>query len=103
MDKNMNNLFENVKKIVDNGNIPPELQQMIKNLQYQQSNDAQEQKNSFQSSVHQSNYATQNSSRNPNYNSENNNLDINAIMSQIPPDMLNNLTSMLNSNGANKK
>lgn len=102
MDKNMNNLFENVKKMVDNGNIPPELQQMIKNLQYQQSNDAQEQKNSFQSSVHQSNYTTQNSSRNPNYNSENNNLDINAIMSQIPPDMLNNLTSMLNSNGANK-
>ena len=25
MDKNMNNLFENVKKMVDNGNIPPEL------------------------------------------------------------------------------
>ena len=42
MDKNMNDLFENVKKMMDNGNIPPELQQMVNNLQNQQNNYAQQ-------------------------------------------------------------
>lgn len=84
MDKNMNNLFENVKKMVDNGDVPPELQQMINNFQCQQNN------------------TTQNNSRNENYNSESNNFDINNLMSQIPPEMLNNLTSMLNSKDSNK-
>lgn len=102
MDKNMNNLFENVKKMVDNGNIPPELQQMINNFQYQQNNSDHEQNDSSQNNVHKSNNTTQNSSRNQNYNSLNNNFDINTLMSQIPPDMLNNLTSMLNSNSSNK-
>lgn len=84
MDKNMNNLFENVKKMVDNGDVPPELKQMINNFQCQQNN------------------TTQNNSRNENYNSESNNFDINNLMSQIPPEMLNNLTSMLNSKDSNK-
>ena len=90
MDKNMNNLIDNVKKMIDNGNIPPELQQMINNFQNQQNNISQGGKNSIQN-----NPVAQNS------NPDNNNFDISSIMNKIPPDMLNNLNSMLNSSNSN--
>lgn len=78
MDENMNNLFANMKKMIDNGNIPPEVQQMMNNLQ--------------------------NSSQNSNNNSSNSsNIDINNILSQVSPEMLNNLSSMLNTNNSNNK
>lgn len=77
MDENMDNLFANMKKMIDNGNIPPEVQQMINNLQ--------------------------NNSQNSNNNSPNNsNIDINNILSQVSPEMINNLSSMLNTNNSSK-
>lgn len=90
MDKNMNNLIDNVKKMIDNGNIPPELQQMINNFQNQPNNISQGYKNSIQN-----NSVAQNS------NPDNNNFDISSIMNKIPPDMLNNLNYMLNSSNSN--
>lgn len=89
MDKNMNNLIDNVKKMIDNGNIPPELQQMINNFQSQPNNVSQEYKNSVQ-----------NSSANQNSNPTNSNFDVSSLMNQIPPNMLNNLNSMLNSSNS---
>lgn len=77
MDENMDNLFANMKKMIDNGNIPPEVQQMINNLQ--------------------------NNSQNSNNNSPNNsNIDINNILSQVSPEMINSLSSMLNNNNSSK-
>lgn len=77
MDENMDNLFANMKKMIDNGNIPPEVQQMINNLQ--------------------------NNSQNSSNNSSNNsNIDINNILSQVSPEMINNLSSMLNTNNSSK-
>lgn len=77
MDENMDNLFANMKKMIDNGNIPPEVQQMINNLQ--------------------------NNSQNSSNNSPNNsNIDINNILSQVSPEMINNLSSMLNTNNSSK-
>ena len=77
MDENMDNLFANMKKMIDNGNIPPEVQQMINNLQ--------------------------NNSQNSSNNSPNNsNIDINNILSQVSPEMINNLSSMLNINNSSK-
>lgn len=73
MDENMSEMFNNVKKMVDSGNIPSELQQMMNNL-----------KNSSSSSPNQSN-----------------NSDINNILSQVSPEMINNLNNMLNSNKSN--
>ena len=90
MDENMDNLFANMKKMIDNGNIPPELQQMINNFQNQPNNISQGYKNSIQN-----NSVAQNS------NPDNNNFDISSIMNKIPPDMLNNLNSMLNSSNSN--
>lgn len=73
----MDNLFANMKKMIDNGNIPPEVQQMINNLQ--------------------------NNSQNSSNNSPNNsNIDINNILSQVSPEMINNLSSMLNTNNSSK-
>lgn len=77
MDENMDNLFANMKKMIDNGNIPPEVQQMINNLQ--------------------------NNSQNSSNNSPNNsNIDINNILSQVSPEMINNLSSMLNTSNSSK-
>lgn len=77
MDENMDNLFANMKKMINNGNIPPEVQQMINNLQ--------------------------NNSQNSSNNSPNNsNIDINNILSQVSPEMINNLSSMLNTNNSSK-
>ena len=72
MSDKMDDLFANVKKMVDSGNIPSDIQQMMNNFQ--------------------------NSSNSSNNNSNSNNTDLNNILSQVSPEMINNLSSMLNSN-----
>ena len=74
MSNNMNDLFANVKKMVDSGNIPDDIKQMMNNLQ-NNSNSS----NSVPS--------TQNSAP-----------DLNNILNQVSPEMLSNLGNMLNSN-----
>ena len=73
MSDNINDLFKNVKKMVDSGNIPNDIQQMMNNLQQSSNN-----------------------------NSTNNN-DLNNILSQLSPDMINNLSNMLNNNNNNNQ
>ena len=73
MSNNMDDLFASVKKMVDSGNIPDDIKQMMGNLQ--------------NNSGSTSNASTQSSSP-----------DLNNILSQVSPEMLNNLGSMLNSN-----
>lgn len=68
MSNNMDDLFANVKKMVDSGNIPDDIKQMMNNLQ--------------------------NNSASP----ANSTPDVNNILSQVSPEMLNNLGNMLNSN-----
>lgn len=73
----MNDLFANVKKMVDSGNIPDDIKQMMNNLQ--------------------NNSNSQNSNGNS-ASSANSAPDLNNILSKVSPEMLNNLGSMLNSN-----
>lgn len=75
MSNNMDDLFANVKKMVDSGNIPDDIKQMMNNLQSNSSN------------------STTTSPSNGN--------DLNNMLGQISPEMLNNLTSMLNSSTQN--
>ncbi len=77
MDNNMDDLLNNVKNMMNNGNIPPEIQQMMNNIKNCSSNN-----NSSQNSTSQ-------------------NMDLNKILSQVSPEMINNLSSMLNSNSTN--
>ena len=76
MSNNMDDLFANVKKMVDSGNIPDDIKQMMNILQ--------------------NNSAPQNSgaSQTP----SNSTPDLNNILSQVSPEMINNLGNMLNSN-----
>jgi len=74
MSNNINDLFANVKKMVDSGNIPDDIKQMMGNLQ--------------------NNSNTQNSAT----SNENSSPDLNNLLSQVPPEMINNLGNMLNSN-----
>lgn len=74
---NMDDIFNNVKNMINSGNIPPEIQQMMNNMKSSSSNN-----NSSQNSTAQ-------------------NMDINKVLSQISPEMLNNLSSALNSNSSN--
>lgn len=73
----MNDLFANVKKMVDSGNISDDIKQMMNNLQ--------------------NNSNSQNSNGNS-ASSANSAPDLNNILSKVSPEMLNNLGSMLNSN-----
>lgn len=73
----MNDLFANVKKMVDSGNIPDDVKQMMNNLQ--------------------NNSNSQNSGGGAT-SSANSAPDLNNILSKVSPEMLNNLGSMLNSN-----
>lgn len=75
MSNNMDDLFANVKKMVDSGNIPDDIKQMMNNLQSNSSN------------------STTTSSSNGN--------DLNNMLGQISPEVLNNLSSMLNSSTQN--
>lgn len=71
MSDNMNDLFASVKKMVDSGNIPDDLKNMMNNF---------------------------NSSGSSNNNSNNN---LNDVLSQISPEMINNMSSMLNNGNNN--
>ena len=77
MANNMDDLLNNVKNMIDNGNIPPEIQQMMNNIK------------------------SSNPSSNFSQNSTSQNMDINNILNQVSPEMLNNLSSILNSNSSN--
>lgn len=76
MSNNMDDLFANVKKMVDSGNIPDDIKQMMNNLQ---------------------NNSSPQHSR-PSSTSQNSTPDLNNILSQVSPEMLNNIGNMLNSN-----
>lgn len=71
MSNNMDDLLNNVKNMIDSGNIPPEIQQMMNNMKNNNSNA-----------------------------SSSENMDINNVLSHISPEMINNLSSMLNSNSS---
>lgn len=66
MPNNMDDLLANVKKMVDSGNIPDDIKNMMNNVQ--------------------------------NQNNNSQGLDLNNIMNQISPEMLNNFSNMMNSN-----
>jgi len=74
MSNNMDDLFANVKKMVDSGNIPDDIKQMMNNFQNNSSS-----QNSGTSTAHS-------------------NSDLNNVLSQVSPEMLNNLENLLNSN-----
>lgn len=78
MSNNMNDLFANVKKMVDSGNIPDDIKQMMNNL----------------------NNSNSNSSNNNHQSPSINNTDFNNILNQISPEMINNLGNILNSNNS---
>ena len=77
MSNNMDDLFANVKKMVDSGNIPDDIKQMMNNMQNNSNNTSN------------SGTSTFNADSSP---------DLNNILSQVSPEMLNNLGNMLNSN-----
>ena len=90
MADNMDELLANVKKMVDSGNIPVEVQQMMNNLQNSSNNTSSNNPNN-----------NSNNGRNNSNSNNTNNVDLNNILSQVSPEMLNNLSSMLQSNGSN--
>ena len=68
MSNNMDDLFANVKKMVDSGNIPDDIKQMMNNV-------SPEMVNNLGNMINSNNQSTQNSSQNGNLN-----LDMNTIM-----------------------
>ncbi|MBQ2835707.1 MAG: hypothetical protein IJE68_02585 [Clostridia bacterium] len=68
MSNNMDDLFANVKKMVDSGNIPDDIKQMMNNV-------SPEMLNNLGNMMNSSNQSNQNSSQNENFN-----LDMNTIM-----------------------
>lgn len=70
MSDNLADALNNIKKMVDSGNIPPEVQGMINNINNSGSDSKQ---------------------------------TLNNMLNQVSPDMLNNLSSMLNSSNFGNK
>ena len=68
MSNNMDDLFANVKKMVDSGNIPDDIKQMMNNV-------SPEMINNLGNMMNSNNQSNQNSSQNGNFN-----LDMNTIM-----------------------
>ena len=68
MSNNMDDLFANVKKMVDSGNIPDDIKQMMNNV-------SPEMVNNLGNMMNSNNQSNQNSSQNGNLN-----LDMNTIM-----------------------
>lgn len=76
MSNNIDDILNNVKNMVNTGNIPSEIQQMLNNMKSSNLNN--------------------NSSQNSNFQ----NMDINNILNQVSPEMINNLSSMFNSSNS---
>ncbi len=85
MSDKMEDLFANVKKMVDSGNIPPEVKQMMNSFQNQDSNNTSN-----------SDFANKSNS---NSNNNNSTTDLNNLLNQVSPEMINNLANILNSSG----
>ena len=68
MSNNMDDLFANVKKMVDSGNIPDDIKQMMSNV-------SPEMVNNLGNMMNSNNQSNSNSSQNENFN-----LDMNTIM-----------------------
>ncbi len=86
MSDNMEDLFSKVKKMVDSGNIPNDIQQMMNNLQNSNNNTddvlnkiSPEMINNLNNMLNSNNQSNPNSSNNSN-NSNNFNIDMNTIM-----------------------
>ena len=77
----MNDLFANVKKMVDSGNIPDDIKQMMNNMQNN-------------SNTSNSQHSTSSANSTP---------DLNNILSQVSPEMLNNIGNTINSNNSNNQ
>ena len=77
MSNNMDDLFANVKKMVDSGNIPDDIKQMMNNL-------------TNSNNSNNINPNSSNNSNNSNNNANSNNNDLNNILSQVSPEMINN-------------
>lgn len=75
MSDKIDDLFANVKKMVDSGNIPDDIKQMMNNVQ--------------------------NSSSSSNTSNNSNNTNLNNILSQVSPEMINNLSNLMNFNNSN--
>lgn len=75
MSDKIDDLFANVKKMVDSGNIPDDIKQMMNNIQ--------------------------NSSSSSNTSNNSNNTNLNNILSQVSPEMINNLSNLMNFNNSN--
>ena len=78
MSNNMDDLFANVKKMVDSGNIPDDIKQMMNSL----------------------NNSNNNSNNNTNKSPSINNTELNNILNQVSPEMINNLGNILNPNSS---
>ena len=93
MSNNMDDLFANIKKMVDSGNIPDDIKQMMNNLT--NSNNSNNTNPSISNNLNNLNNSINvNNSGNANSNTN----DLNNILSQVSPEMINNLSNMLNSN-----
>lgn len=76
MSNNIDDILNNVKNMVNTGNIPSEIQQMVNNMKSSNLNNNSPQNSNFQ------------------------NMDINNILNQVSPEMISNLSSMLNSSNS---
>ena len=75
MNNDMSNMINDIKKMVDNGNLPPDIQNLI-------------------------NTATGNKTSNTDYKNTTNNINLNDMLQNIPPDLISNFNTILNSNSS---
>lgn len=83
MSDDMSDIFNNIKSMMDNGSIPDNLNEIVNNLNNNENTSSNQNNNSTQGNV-------------SNQNNQNNN--INFDTSKISPEMINTLSSLLNSN-----
>ena len=74
MSDNMSDIFNNIKSMMDNGNIPDDIQNMVNNLK--------------------------NSNNDNNENNSSNSNNVNFDSNKISPEMISNLASLLGSNSS---
>lgn len=84
MSDDMSDIFNNIKSMMDSGNIPDNLKEIVNNFKNNENTSSNQNNNSAQENVVNQN--NQNSSNNMNFDT-----------SKISPEMINTLSSLLNS------
>lgn len=98
MSDDMSDVFNNIKNMIDNGNLPDDIQEIVNNFKNSEYGSNNQNTNNDNKTSENFQDNTKNSQASSNSSVSNNSNNLNFDTSKISPEMIKNLSNLLNSN-----